>query len=116
MKIFEFPFQAKVILGFTASVGLEEMSIELIHMKFMAKLQLVTVSEMLICFGRIRAETSLDEWQDNNSNIAPKEKDGSSSENQSSSQAYHDIHEVKPIYTIENNSKLIQGMFRSDTN
>ena len=82
------------------------MSIELIHMKFMAKLQLVTVSEMLICFEKNIAETSLDEWQDNNSNIAPKEKDGSSSENQSS-QAYHDIHEVKSIYTVKNNSKLI---------
>ena len=35
--------QAKVILGFTASVGLEEMSIELIHQKFMAKLQLVAI-------------------------------------------------------------------------
>ena len=30
-----------MILGFTTSVGLEEMSIELIHQKFMAKLQLV---------------------------------------------------------------------------
>ena len=40
-KYLNFRFQAKVILGFTASVGLEEMSIELIHMKFMAKLQLV---------------------------------------------------------------------------
>ena len=43
VSIFWFPFllQAKVILGFTTSVGLEEMSIELIHQKFMAKLQLV---------------------------------------------------------------------------
>ena len=39
--------QAKVILGFTASVGLEEMSIELIHQKFMAKLQLVTIHRNL---------------------------------------------------------------------
>ena len=30
-----------MILGFTASVGLEEMTLELIHQKFMAKLQLV---------------------------------------------------------------------------
>ena len=39
LKMSEFLFQAKVILGFTASVGLEEMSIELIHQKFLAKLQ-----------------------------------------------------------------------------
>ena len=39
LKMSKFPFQAKVILGFTASVGLEEMSIELIHQKFLAKLQ-----------------------------------------------------------------------------
>ena len=37
--------QAKVILGFTASVGLEEMTVELIHTKFMDKLQLVTQQE-----------------------------------------------------------------------
>ena len=44
--------QAKVILGFTASVGLEEMSIELIHQKFMAKLQLVAI-QYEICFAEM---------------------------------------------------------------
>ena len=59
IKIFDFLFQAKVILGFTASVGLEEMSIELIHQKFMAKLQLVTACEMLIYFDTIGAKIPL---------------------------------------------------------
>ena len=68
MKFFEFLFKAKVILGFTASVGLEEMSIELIHQKFMAKLQLVTASEMLIYFNsNCRAKTQLDECQNDTS-------------------------------------------------
>ena len=51
LKMSEFPFQAKVILGFTASVGLEEMSIELIHEKFLAKLQL-TVRYFIITIIR----------------------------------------------------------------
>ena len=58
-KYFKFLFQAKVILGFTASVGLEEMSIELIHQKFMAKLQLVTASEKLIYFDTIGAKNPI---------------------------------------------------------
>ena len=52
LKISEFPFQAKVILGFTASVGLEEMSIEMIHQKFLAKLQLA----VRYVFSTIRAK------------------------------------------------------------
>ena len=52
LKMSEFPFQAKVILGFTASVGLEEMSIELIHQKFLAKLQLA----VRYVFSTIRAK------------------------------------------------------------
>ena len=35
--------QAKLILGFGQSVGIEDMTFELIHLKFMDKLQLVWI-------------------------------------------------------------------------
>ena len=87
-----------MILGFTTSVGLEEMSIELIHQKFMAKLQLVAT-----CKNRVDKDVC-QRSSTCNSNLSQdfflwQEKRGSSSENQSNSQACHDIHEVK-IYTI----------------
>ena len=107
----EFPFQAKVILGFTASVGLEEMSIELIHQKFLAKLQLA----VRYVFNTIRSKTPYDECQGNNSSHnCSQDNPRASSENQSSSQAYHDIHEVN----FENlkNSEIFWEIFRSILN
>ena len=112
-------FQAKVILGFTASVGLEEMSIELIHQKFMAKLQLVTIHRNMRYVLRKCANNQPTYKRDESIvdyyyyyRLFSQEKNGSTHINQSNSQASQDIHEVGNSFSIVKTINVTTGTQR----